>query len=399
MRDLDRLRQAFHMDELAPPGLDRANLVDLGRAIARVAEAPVGELSPRARELADEIGENRHLILVVVDGLGFDLLQLLDESSFLRRGLCSRISVPFPSTTAVGITALVTGSWPADHAVTSWYTHVPSINDTATILPFVRRSDETSLRQLGVRAEEAFPTPVIDFAASRDSFFILPKGIVDSAYSAYISGRSRRAGYPAKHLNRAVEAVMDHIGESRRPTFCHVYTSLLDAAAHETGTRDPGVQTHLRQIDAAMEALARQLPRDATLVVTADHGHRDVRSEAVYFVEPEDELCESFSAPPSGDARVMFFHLKADGLSAFESAFRRRFGDAFYLLSTGEVEALKLLGPGAISAETRRRVGAYTAISKGDEVIWYARRDEGFPLRSAHSGLTWEEMEVPLVIV
>ncbi len=94
----------------------------------------------------------------------------------------------------------------------------------------------------------------------------------------------------------------------------------------------------------------------------------------------------------------MFFHLEAGAHENFERGFRQRFGDAFYLLATEEVEDADLLGPSPLAEETRLRIGAYTAVAKGDEVIIYGRPDDGFALNSAHSGLSREEMEVPLVI-
>lgn len=82
-----------------------------------------------------------------------------------------------------------------------------------------------------------------------------------------------------------------------------------------------------------------------------------------------------------------------------------RFGDRFLAITLEEAEALELLGPGAIPQPARERLGDLIVISAGDDVVDY--RDSGSaervasrvsPRVSHHSGLSPEEMLVPLVV-
>ena len=64
-----------------------------------------------------------------------------------------------------------------------------------------------------------------------------------------------------------------------------------------------------------------------------------------------------------------------------------------------EVEALELLGPGRIEDFARRRLGTHLAISRGADTFIYLDKPEYMQFIGYHSGLTPDEMLVPLVVV
>ena len=76
--------------------------------------------------------------------------------------------------------------------------------------------------------------------------------------------------------------------------------------------------------------------------------------------------------------------------------FRERFGDRFFLIDADEAEELELFGPGPMSAETRRRIGGLIAVSRGVDVVQY--RPYADPMVGHHSGLTPDEMMIPLIV-
>ena len=78
-----------------------------------------------------------------------------------------------------------------------------------------------------------------------------------------------------------------------------------------------------------------------------------------------------------------------------------RFGDAFMLLATDDVERLRLLGPDPISTHTRARIGDFTAIARGAAVLEYTPTGQPGPVLktvATHSGLTPQEMRIPLIV-
>ncbi|MBM3140365.1 MAG: hypothetical protein FJZ92_09180 [Chloroflexi bacterium] len=406
MPDVERLLAAFASGALVRPSAAEANLLDLASAIFATTGVPGAGVAGHAAELASELAGAEHVVLVLADGLGRHFVDGLPADAWMRRHLRRSLQVPFPPTTAVALTSLATGRWLTDHAAPGWWTYLPGRDVVAVPLRFHRLSDERSLEDLGVPVEEVFPQPSLVPRMRAEVEFVLPRAIAESVYSRYIGGGSARAGYDS--LRGAAEHVVARLAAAGGPTYTYWYTPRVDTLAHELGVEDEQTVAAVRELDGELAALAEQLaalPRQARLVVTADHGHRDVPDDGREMIAEEDSLLEFLRCHPSGDVRAVYFHLRVDADAAqhreFRAVFHERFGARWVLLSTDEVEALRLLGPGPLSTETRSRIGDYTAIALGAEVMRY----EGAPgadrfmrQRSQHSGLSPAEMTVPLII-
>ena len=115
------LEDLFAQGTLIRPSPDRANLVHLIRALATLAGVQDFEQSPPIAELVREIGPHDHLIFVLLDGLGMNIIRRLPGDSFLCRSLKREINAACPSTTACALTAVATAAYPNRHCVTGWF--------------------------------------------------------------------------------------------------------------------------------------------------------------------------------------------------------------------------------------------------------------------------------------
>ena len=396
--DARGLLESFDSGALVRPDACELNMVDLALAVAAIAGAADLPESPGLRQLAAEIGESEHLVFVAVDGLGMNFVDQLPPDSFLRSNMVREINSPFPSTTSVTFTTIATGLWPAQHGVTSWFTHVSEIKETATILPYVRTRDGVSLSDLGVTPQQVFPAPALAPRFASNTLFIHPEGIVGSVYTRYQSGNAPTAAYERHDLRAAAEIAVDRVRRASEPTFTFLYTDILDLAAHAYGCSSHEVWNALTQIERAFGDLASELSGAARIVVTSDHGHLDAPEDGRYFIEPGGPLCEMTLCRPAGDARVLYLHVKPGREGEFRDRFRDDYGEGFFLLSTDEVEELRLLGPADLAPMTRKRIGDFTAIARKNQVIDYRPAAEGYPMASVHSGLSREEMRIPLIL-
>lgn len=400
MTDIDRLLAAFDSGELLRPTPETLNLVDLTGAIALLCGAESAESTRGAEAIAGRIGGAQHLVFVLADGLGINLLESMPRRAFLRRRLAMELRTVFPSTTAVGLTTLATGEWPARHAVTGWWTYLREIDGAATVVKFQRRSDERSLDELGVSLRQLLPLPSRLPQMGRDTLSLLPRTIADSAYSRYAAGGGARRGYGS--LRAAVDAVVERVAGADGPTYTYLYFPRVDSAAHEYGTRNQHVATELATLDQQLERLAERLAGQRTrIVLSADHGHLDAPVAKRHLIGGGDELAATFRVAPSYDSRVMCFHLRDGAEQAFREAIERRLGEIVFVLSVAEVEELELLGPRPLSPLTRERLGDFIAIARGADAIGYRPATGGREIMgnaSHHSGLAPEEMRIPLVI-
>ena len=399
MSDAADLLAAFESGELLRPGPEAPNLVDAARGVAAAAGARGLDLSPFAQDLADSLADREHIVLILADGLGLEMLEAEERAPTLRAALRARLRTVFPSSTAVALTSLATGAWPARHAVTGWWTHFEEIGGPATILQYRRRSDNRSLLDLGVRPEVAFPVPSLAGRIRRLCHYLMPRNIADSVYSRYWSGGPAAAGYPS--LAGTFGSIMHTVMGADEPTFVYVYVPHIDNEAHQAGPDSIGARAALIAIDRLVSDLRAELGEATAVVVTADHGHLAVEPHDRLLIRDADGIPELLTSPPAGDSRVLEFRVRAGEHERFEERFRASFGDRFLLLASAEVEELALLGPDPLADETRERIGDYMAISRGDAVLGYHPSEasrRGLRQRSHHAGLTPAEMLIPLIV-
>ena len=400
MSDVPALLEAFEDGSLLRPDYGLPNLVDVARAIGAVGRVPGLELSPFASEFADELRQRPHIVLVLADGLGYEMIEREEAAETLRGHLRRELRTVFPSSTAVALTSLTTGEWPAKHGVTGWWTHIEEIGGPATVLQYRRRSDGQSLSELGVDPAEVFPVPALVKRMRRLCHFLMPRDIAGSIYSRYWSGGPAAAGYPS--LNDTFEAALQTVTGADEPTFVYVYAPHVDSESHHAGPDSPGARSAILAVDRLVSTLASGLGDSATIVLTADHGHMPVTAQHRMLIRDSDGIPGMLAYPPAGDSRVVEFHVRPGRHEEFEARFRERFGSAFFLLSTDEVEELRLLGPDPLAEQTRARLGDYMALSRGVSVLGYhpakASRD-ALQQRSHHAGLLSAELHIPLVVI
>ena len=406
MSDVERLLAAFEDGTLLRPSVDVPNTVDLSRAIARLCGdarySGDGDSADEgsAHQIAAVIGPAEHIVFVIADGLGMTLLETLGGDSFLRRRLARELRSIFPSTTSAALTTLATGAWPAEHAITGWWTHLTEISGPATILPFVSRVTGAPLADHGVTAEIAFPLPSRVSSFDRSAVGILPNALFRSVYSGYSLGRAIRRGYGS--ISDGVDRVLARLQSATGPSYTYLYLPQIDSAAHTTGVDGDATRAALADVNSGLERLAGELPGAAKLVITSDHGHLDAFPAEPMLIREDDEIGRMLRFPPAGDARVNYYHVREDAFGRFAEAFSERMPEQVALLTPDELETMELLGPGKLSALTRSRIGDYIAICMDAAVFAWAPAGAVGPdmsrLVSHHSGLSPDEMRVPLIV-
>ena len=393
--DVPDLLAAFESNALLRPRFDVPNIVDLSKAVFNWARVPDLNIGENARRIGKSFTDANQLVFVVVDGLGMNFIDKLEPSAFLRRHLHMELQTVFPSTTSAAITSLGTASWPNRHSIIGWDMYLEEIDAVATILKFERRHDGKPLGKLGVREDQAYPATSIFSAMPGDLVSIVPEGIANTPYSDYWVGhKSTYVTY--EKFSDGIDAAISsaHASVERRITY--LYTVDVDYAGHEYGTNARQTMGALRRLNSEIERLAKSLPSTARIVLTADHGHLDGQAHEIL---PTDSLVEHLLHEPWGDAREMHFAVKLGREEEFEADFRGMYGEYAFLLMADEVENLELLGPGRFGEAARRRLGTHLAISRGSDVFLYQSRSDSMKFIGYHSGLTPDEMLVPLIVV
>ncbi len=288
LSDAVELAAAFDAGTLVRPDPTMPNLVDVARAMPTASGVGGLGLSPFADDLAASLADREHLVLVLADGLGLETLEREPGARTLRDHLHSEVRGVFPSSTAVALTSIATGEWPARHAVTGWWTHIEQIGGPATILQYRRLADDRLLDDLGVTPEEAFPIPSLVPQVGRRCHFLMPREIAGSVYSRYWTGGAAATGYES--LTGTFNSIVEAVAGADGPTFTYVYIPLVDKEAHQAGPESVGARGAIGAIDRLVADLKARLGDSAAVVVTADHGHLAVADGERFIIQEADGI-------------------------------------------------------------------------------------------------------------
>lgn len=393
--DVDRVLAWFADGALLRPDPSRPTTVSLGRALAALGGAGI-ELDEPARTVRDVIDEARHIILVLADGLGMELVDSLPETSFLRSHLVMEMDAVFPSSTAPALTSLATGVWPGQHGLPGWFVYLPDLDLQVVSLPFRDRFSTRSAESAGLEPARLFDWQPLLPAYDRKTWMLMPGAISRSAYTRSISGGARIEGFNT--LDDAVSQLVRRFAGEPEPSYTYFYYSKVDSTAHDHGPLAAATHAAALRLDEALALLHSHLKGAARIVVSSDHGGIEVDAARKIVIRPEDRAMAMLRTPPSGEPRAPIFHVRPGGGHDFADAFRAGFGQHFALLSLDEVAELGLLGPGGLSAAARARFGDYLALSAGGEALIYGP-DKGYlEMAGFHGGLDPREMRIPLIV-
>lgn len=340
----------------------------------------------------------KHIVLIVIDGLGYEYLVQHDTSTFCRH-LLARITSVFPSTTASAITTFFTGTAPQQHGLVGWFTYFKELGAVVAPLPFRPRFGKTALGGSGVEARRLFDQPSLFDKINGHHYVVLPQRIVDSDYTRALSGPVERRAYTS--LEECFQRIQQILSTSDRRTYTYAYWPDLDSLAHAYGMGSKQVATLYEQLDAAFTRFLSHIDGSgATVIVTADHGIIDSDPEKTVRLEDNPELAETLVLPLCGEPRVAFCYVHPHMRQQFEDYVRVQLAASASLFKSRDLVSQGYFGLGEPHPRLFERIGDYTLVMKERYVIkdWLLG-EHRYVQVGVHGGVSEEEMYVPLIVV
>jgi hypothetical protein len=353
----------------------------------------------------------RRVVLVVLDALGYRLLQAMwaqGDGQVFRElagaGLLVPLTSVFPSTTDAALISLRSGSPPAEHG---WLAY------------------EMYLRELGIAANAILLCPVwtrqgdllVDWGLDPDTLLPVSSLATDLEEAgvetqAVLSVFFRNSGF-TQMLYRGTSQLVGHLragdfwvqlrhvlAETRgRRAFVTAYWSDLDTLGHRYGHDTEQWEAEFRSLCFLLEHefLAR-LPaedREGTLLLlTADHGQVRVPPEGIVIANEDPELNQHLLVPVTGESRAAFVHPRPGRARAIRTYLEQAYPGWFVVLDAAQALDAGLMGH-PVGDETRARAGELMVLPRGRHALQRARIP--VTLNGRHGGLTQEEMLVPLI--
>ena len=278
------------------PSYEGANLANLAAEleIRLTGRSPTRGLRP---DLAGLIPHTRNYVLVIIDGLG-DLQLSHPAAETIRRYRRAALTAPFPTTTSVALSSVITAMAPMQHGVIGYTQWMPTLGAVVDMLEWV---DFATGQPVDLDPAGFHPTPNLPerlSAAGVRTTIFQPTDLLDTPLSKMACRGAERHGYPSPFdIGPPAPSRNGH------RTLTVVYTVPVDTAAHASGQRSQAYSAALSQTGQVWEHLRSSFPSDTTLIGSADHGHCDIPPEGKIYLD--EDLTEGMTW--WGDGRVSFF--------------------------------------------------------------------------------------------
>jgi len=352
----------------------------------------------------------RRIILLIMDALGWNQLHdgMSDSPAVQRLAEKARmvpLTVTFPSTTTVALTAIYTGLTPVEHTITGHMMYLREVGAVVDVLRFSPAGDPRRevYAERGVDVHQLFPMYTVFEPMEKQGLDTLSitRGIftntalgwlhhVGADVSGYLIGADMFV-----HLRHAIQ-------NRKKDGLIAVYYDVVDMLSHEYGPFSDMVRCAVDQTFHTLEKqilnrLTAEERADTLLLITADHGQCDVLPDEAILLSEQPRLRELLMLPPTGQGRAAYLYANQGEAPALGEELHR-FDDRLWLL--GRDEALKsgVFGPPELSNRIRHRIGDYVGVTRGATQVMGAEviRDRLAP-KGHHGSLGESEMIVPLI--
>ena len=372
------------------PRYGTTTLADVLPSAAAAIGVPVerADLPADPLRLAEALGGPRRVAVLLIDGLGADLVRAHADLAPTLAAMVSPVgdlSAPCPSTTPVSLATLGTGLPPGSHGILGFVTDVPG-EDRA--LNHVQWADD--------------PDPDV-WQAQRTVFEQADAaGVPATAVGPY--------AYAGSGLTRAVYRGATYTGAVGHGDLCALvlrsltatpralvygYIPELDVTGHVRGIDSPSWRAQLAFIDRVVEELVAGLPDDAALLVTADHGMLNVPAATRVDLDEEPYLVDGVRLL-TGEPRARYVHAEPGAATDVLHRWREVLGERAWVGSRDDAVASGVFGP--VDDAVAARIGDVVALARGTWALTTPRLEPG-PSRLAayHGSLTATELAIPLL--
>lgn len=378
------------------PDYSGGGIVNLMQSLATACGSRQTAYPQLAALPADRLAEARHVVLLVIDGLGQKTLDTHLGGSNLQRHCIATLNSVFPSTTASAITTFMSGLAPAQHGLTGWHMHLEEIDQTLAILPLEPRCEPAKQLPQDL-PPRLFDYPTLFQQLDRECWVIAPQSIAGSPFNAWHSRGAKTMAYQT--LPEMFAQLAELLTEAPVPRYIYVYYPELDTVSHRYGTDSEKAQETLAVFETAFGQFVVEVQgSDACLLVTADHGFIDSPPERVVSLTDHPQLTALLIRPLCGERRAAYCYVAPENRLAFEAYVRQHLAHCVDLRRSADLICDGWFGPPPFNVKLASRIGDYTLVMKENWTVkdWLPG-EKRYRMLGVHGGVSADEMRVPLI--
>ena len=330
--------------------------------------------------------KTKNIVYLVVDGMGDRILaKHLPPKSFLRSHQIQTVTSVFPSTTAAATTTLTSGLTSSEHGWFAWM-----LDFDGEVVELFRNTNYYTKELLAnpnfIREKLPYDSFWQNAQTAHQTYTCFPMLIYKNSAQHNLTYTSLRQMLSKLHK----------ICSQPDQKFIYAYLPDFDTLMHKYGPNARKVRNYLRRLDRKIAKLVRRTP-DTTFIITADHGQTEVKGHAEIYRDQAIKACLEHDF--AWDARATSFKIKPGFDQQFKQAFKKYEKD-FVLLSADAVIKQGILGDFKKHSHLKKYLGDYLAIGTETGKLFLLKEPNPHKKlkRGTHSGMTPEEMYVPVIV-
>ena len=338
-----------------------------------------------------------HTILVIMDGLGENLLEMHGAGSFIAAAKKDTLESLLPSATVPSISSFATGAFPLAHGNLGWYTYLDH-NDILPTTPFTLKKRGHTEANMSFASHISPPGTGFN-ALPVPRTIVQHEAIAHSIFSTLYWDTPHRPTY-STHNPEELVTVLEDLFSITTPHVSVVYWSELDHLSHQFGWTSSEVREHFLALDRVLASVFAKKPASIQIALTADHGQVEVPQEHWINLGDYPNIASLLKKPLSGEPRFAFAHVQEGATTAFLDHVAKELDFCCTALPVTDALAQELFGPAHTAhPEIRERLGDVLLLPKDTYAVFDTCA--GSPLHydlGVHGGITSGERFVPLCI-
>ncbi|MEM0287740.1 MAG: alkaline phosphatase family protein [Conexivisphaerales archaeon] len=394
------------------PSYDGKGLANLPSSIFRMLSCKPPNLAQLNRSILSPDEGHSTVLLFLLDGFGYNLFKRLTNTSHYIQNLASNfppssLTTVFPSTTSTVLTTLNTAVTPNVHGILGYTMYLKEFGFVANMLDFkiVNAQKDDVIFDKGISPERFLGLHTVHQMLTEQgiSCYVITKNyILNSGLSRMIHAGARSVGYVDVG---DMFIILRHLLEEKvhEDKYVFVYWPSVDSAAHAYGPWTEEVAAEARNFFYSMyeeflRKISDSVKNNLAIIITADHGQIDVENGGIFDASKDQRFMDMLVIPPTGDSRASFLYTKK--VHELEDYVARKFDNDYYSLASKEALRLGLFGNGLNRPKIEDRIGDILLLPGPNKVIFYPfKMERAYPNKGAHSGLTEDELLVPLFYI
>lgn len=354
------------------------------------------ETKHKSLESMDNILNNKYknVVFIILDGMGEHILEKVSPTGYFRKKEIDCITSVYPSTTTAALTAYYSGKPPYE---TGWIAWSQYFKEYGRDIDMLSHRESYTSRDLKNARINVFDTTVKYKSVFEQIEEALPNIKAYEITPSYSDKRAKRS-IRADSIDEIIMNI-ETLCKNPDEKFILAYCDNPDGLLHKFGTDSEEVKEFIENTERKIEDMCKNLTEDTVVIISADHGHKDINKAYSILDYPEIQKC--LISLPSLESRVVTFWVKEDMKEEFVKNFNKNFENDFWLMTKEEFLEKNMLGFGKKHPKIDDFIGNYIALSISDSIIKLETYlTEGKKIKkSTHCGLTKEEMEVPVIII